>query len=330
MVVFLVRRVVLGVLVLAALSFASFCFFQWLGPGSNSFAEILREYRTWAAGLWGGASFDVLHRPVPTRLNFFVRVTLIQALGHTVALLALTLAIVVVLTIGLAALAASRKGSVLDVTLRALSYLAWAVPAFLLGLLVQLLVNAVGGAHGVGPFPIAGWPGTCPAGVGINSGQITPCAAAGSGVHYVWNALRYLVLPAGTLAVGFVGLHARYLRSALVETLQAPYITTARAKGLAERSVLLRHALRISLVTFVSALLSDFGAILGTVMAVDFVFQLNGLGTVFISDFPVDMGHVDPYQIVPVLLLTGILVVASSVVADVVIFRLDPRARVRE
>src|SRR6185437_9524028 len=99
------------------------------------------------------------------------------------------------------------------------------------------------------PFPIAGWPGTCPAGIGVNSGHLTPCPGAGSGARYVLNVLRSTALPALTLAAGFVGVHARYLRSALLETLARPFITTARAKGLPERDVLTRHALRASLAT---------------------------------------------------------------------------------
>ncbi|MGH8326617.1 MAG: ABC transporter permease subunit, partial [Steroidobacteraceae bacterium] len=255
MIGFLLRRVVLGAVVLVLLSMASFCFFTSQRQG-GSLDELLSAWWTWARGLDGGASLQAFTQPLRTR-NFTLGTTMLDAIGHTTVLLGLALALVVVLAVTLALIAAARRGSALDMTLRGLSYAAWAVPGFLLALLVQLLVNTIGGARGIGPFPLAGWPGTCPAGIGINAGYLTPCPGAGSGLRYLLNVLRYATLPAATLAFGFVGLHARFLRSALIETLSEPFVTTARAKGLTEQRVLLRHVLRSSLATFVGALLSD-------------------------------------------------------------------------
>jgi peptide/nickel transport system permease protein len=334
MLAFLGRRLVLGFLVLAVLSLGSFCFFAWqdprLSPVGEAHPSLLALYWTWVKGLWGGASYHVLlFTAAPTRLNTQAT-TMFAALGHTSVLLATALAIVVLLSIALALVTASRRDSALDVLLRVVTYLAWAMPAFLLALLVQVLVDTISGSRGIGPFPLAGWPGSCPTGVGVNAGTLTPCPAAGSGIRYALNVARYVTLPAATLGLGFVGLHARYLRSALLEALDAPFVTTARAKGLSERRVLVHHALRASLVTFVGAVLADFGAIFGSAMAVDYIFQLNGLGTVFISEFPTDFGSIDTYSIEPVLLLTAILVIVSSIVADLTIFWLDPRVRAPE
>ena len=119
--------------------------------------------------LAGGASYHVLlFTAAPTRLNR-QSTTIFGALGHTTVLLVLALALVVVLSVALGLVAASRRGSAVDVTLHALSYLAWAVPAFLLALLVQALANSIGGTRGIGPFPLAGWPGSCPTGLGVNT-----------------------------------------------------------------------------------------------------------------------------------------------------------------
>jgi peptide/nickel transport system permease protein len=266
-----------------------------------------------------------LTEPAPLLLNR-QPTTVLDAFGHTAALLATALLLVLFFSVALALAAARKRGSALDVLLRSVSYLAWAVPAFLLALLVQKLLDAVGGAHGLGPFPVAGWPGSCPAGLGINAGTIQPCAAAGTGAHYALNVLRYVTLPAATLAVGFVGLHGRYLRSALLETLDAPFVTTARAKGLSERRVLIGHALRASLATFVSAVLSDFGAVFGAAMAIDWIFELNGLGTVLVNEFPANSGApINTYSLQLVLLITGALVIASSFLSELAIGTLDPR-----
>ncbi len=332
MLAFLVRRLALGVLVLVVLSTASFLFFAsqtqpaWRPPSQPPPPSALDQYWTWVKGLWGGRSLHVISYTAPTRLNSQAT-TIWAALGHTAALLGGTVVLVVLLSGGLALATASRRGSALDLLLRGVAYLAWAVPAFLLALLVQLLVFRADGSRGIGPFPLAGWPGSCPTGLGINAGYLTPCPSAGSGLRYVVNVLRYLTLPVLTLAVGFAGLHGRYLHSTLAEALAAPFVTTARAKGLRERRVLVRHALRASLVSFLGPLLGDFGTLFAAGMAVDFVFQLNGLGTVFVSEFPPDFGSIDLYSLQPVLVLIGVLVIVFSLLADVAVFWLDPRAR---
>jgi peptide/nickel transport system permease protein len=337
---FLLRRLLLGVVVLAVLSCASFCFFAWQSPpgfvpGARPDPNVphpalLSQYWDWVRGLWGGTSWAAMTQPAYYR-NFTVAgPSILGALGHTLVLLAFTLTLVVVFAGAIGLVAAARRGSGLDLGLRVLSYLAWAVPAFLLALLVQSLANRIGGSRGVGPFPLAGWPGQCPAAFGLNRGFLTPCPAAGTGARYVLNVARYTTLPALTLAVAFIGLHARHLRTALIDSLDSQYIVTARAKGLSERRVLLRHALRSSLVTFTGALLADVGAIFGAAMAVDYVFELNGLGTAFVSAFPVDIGSVSTYVVEPLIVLTAILVILSSILSDLAVLWLDPRVRAQE
>lgn len=333
---FLLRRLVLGTVVLVVLSCSSFCFFAWQegagvgvpGPGSGASPPLLEQWWTWVRGLRGGASWAVITHPFFFR-NFTVAgPSLLGALGHTIVLLAVTLVLVVALAVAIALVAAARRGSALDLVLRALSYLGWAMPAFLLALLVQSLVNRIAGPRAT--LPLAGWPGQCPAAFGLNRGFLTPCPAAGHGLRYALNVARYVTLPALTLALGFVGLHVRYLRSSLLESLDSQYVVTARAKGLPERRVLLRHALRNSLVGFSSALLADVGTIFGAAMAVDYVYQLNGLGTAFVSAFPVDFGTVNTYVVEPLILMTAIVVIACSILADLLVLWFDPRVRAAE
>lgn len=319
---FVARRLSLAAVVLAAFSFASFWFFASKDPVLKGHSA-LSEYGTWVRGLGSGRSYRALLQP--TRSLWTIDA---PALGHTAALLAGTFVVVVALSLAVGVAAARWRGSAVDLLVRTVSYVAWAVPAFLLALAVQEAVGALGGGDGIGPFPIAGWPGSCPAGIGINAGSLSSCPAAGSGALYVLNMLRYLALPTFTLGVGFVGLHGRYLRSALLETLDAPFITTARAKGLSERHVVLRHALRASLSTFVGALLSDFGVIFGAALAVDWVFQLNGIGSAFIRQFPTTTNApIDTYSVQLVLVLTGVFVLVASVLSEIAVAWLDPRVR---
>jgi peptide/nickel transport system permease protein len=324
---FVGRRLGFRVLVLAGLSLASFCFFASLPETFPSAHPLLPAYWTWVKGLGSGTSLHPLTQPVRTVLNPH-RTTMLEALGHTALLLALALVLVLVFSALSALWSARRPGSATDLVLRGGSYLAWGTPAFLLALLAQKLMNGFGGQHGLGPFAMAGWPGSCPAGLGINNGTLPSCASAGSGVHYLLNVLRYVTVPAVVLAIGFVGLHGRYLRSSLVETLDAPFVTTARAKGLTDRGVLLGHAMRASLATFLAGVLGEFGALFGAAMAVDWVFELNGLGTALVNEFPLDSAApIDLYSLQLVLLITGVLVIVSSLFAEVALTTLDPRIR---
>jgi peptide/nickel transport system permease protein len=250
------------------------------------------------------------------------------AFVHTGALLGATAVVVAVLSLLLGTLAATRAGTALDGLLRAFSYAAWAVPSFVLGLMLQSAVSWGQSRSGVRWLELSGWPGSC---IG-QGGYSFPCAATGGALHHAVEIVRHLVVPTLALAVAFVGLHSRYLRSSLLVSLSMPFTTTARAKGLSERRVVLRHALRNSLATFTSALLLDFGAIFGAAMAIDWVFRLNGLGTLFIAEVAgVGSGdsprYLNPYAIESLLATAAVLVVGSSVLAELVVLRLDPRTR---
>lgn len=308
-------------LVLALSTFISFVFF-WTHDLEMRGHAVLPAYRDWVQGLFDGRSYHSLLGGAQLWQGF------LPALGHTAALLGLTFVLVVPLSILVATLAATRRDRTVDLFLRATTYVAWAIPAFLLALVLALAAVSLGSQKGLGPFAISGWPGKCPPGLGLNGGVLAGCPEAGTGLTYAWNVVRYLTIPALTLAVGFVGLHARYLRAGLLQTLDAPFITTARSKGLSERRVVLAHALRIAVPAFVGGLFADFGAIFGAAVGVDWVFKLNGLGTLFVRQFPIDSyAPLDVYSIQLVLLITGGLVLASSLVADAVLAALDPRLR---
>lgn len=325
MLAFFTRRVLLGVVVLAGFSLASFCFFASQFPPLKGH-PVLSEYWQWLRGIPSGASFQALvYAPASGRALW---PKLLPALGHTLVLLAAAFAVILVLSVAIGTLSAVTRGSLLDIGLRFGSYLVWAVPAFLLAFMAQEAITSVGSAHGWGPFPPAGWPGSCPAAIGLNAGTISPCPAAGTGLRYALNVGRYITLPALILAVGFVGLYSRYLRTSLVTALDSPYVTTARAKGLPERTVVLRHALRNSLITFSAALFANFSLFFGAALAVDWVFQLNGLGSAFILEFRPDNGLVDAYSMQLVLLMIGALVLVASVVSEFVVGLLDPRTSV--
>ena len=340
MTAFAVRRLLLSAGVLLAVSLGTFVFIATrftptcYSRYSTGAIPTLASTPGQATALW----WDWL-KGVPSGHSFGqvcgsnIGAPLWPALGHTAALLAATALLVVVFSLVLGTVAASRAGSALDVGVRGFAYAAWAIPAFVLALGLQSVFNWAGQHYGFHAFGTTGWPGSC---LG-QGGVVLPrslCGPAPTGFTYAADVLRHLVLPSVALAVAFIGIHSRYLRSALLVALAAPYTTTARAKGLPERLVVLRHALRNSLATFTSALLLDFGAIFGAAMAVDWVFQFNGLGTLFITEVA-GFGAGDsartlnPYAIEALLTLAALFVIASSFIAEVAIAAFDPRGRLR-
>jgi peptide/nickel transport system permease protein len=134
--------------------------------------------------------------------------------------------------------------------------------------------------------------------------------------------LRHLVVPWCVLATLYVGLYARVLRAAMIETGGMDFVRTARAKGISERRVLVRHVLRTSLIGFVSVFGLDFAALVGGgALLVEVVFGLPGVGLLTYQslqglDLPVIMATV---------LYGGFFVILLSALVDVLYARLDPR-----
>jgi len=135
---------------------------------------------------------------------------------------------------------------------------------------------------------------------------------------------KHLVIPWLVLSVLYIGLYARVLRADLLETENEDYVRTARAKGLSERRVLLRHTLRTSMISFVSLFGLDFGVLVGGgALLVEVVFGLPGVGlltyqSLISLDLPVIMATV---------IYGAIFIVIANAVVDVGYAWLDPRVR---
>jgi peptide/nickel transport system permease protein len=133
--------------------------------------------------------------------------------------------------------------------------------------------------------------------------------------------IRHMILPAITLAIGGVGSWSRYLRSSTLEVLGQDYVRTARAKGLREQTVMIRHVLRNALIPFLTVVAIDIPLYLTGAVVTETVFSWPGMGRLFFDslgkrDYPVLMG---------VLLLGAVLIVLGNLVADVLYAVLDPR-----
>jgi peptide/nickel transport system permease protein len=139
-----------------------------------------------------------------------------------------------------------------------------------------------------------------------------------------WMWFKHLVVPWVTLALGYAGLYARVLRSALVESESQDFVRTARAKGLTESRVLSRHMLRVSIITFVSIFGLDFGALAGGgALLTEVVFGLPGIGQLTYRS----LAGLDLPVIMATVLYGAFFIVLANALVDILYARLDPRTR---
>ncbi|QPC93622.1 ABC transporter permease [Mesorhizobium sp. INR15] len=133
-----------------------------------------------------------------------------------------------------------------------------------------------------------------------------------------------LVIPWITLAILYIGIYGRVLRAAIIESLQEDYIRTARAKGLSETRILLRHALRTSLIAFITLFGLDFGALVGgSALLTEVVFGLHGIGKLTYDA----LQNLDLPMIMATVMYASMFVVVANAVVDFVYILLDPRLR---
>ena len=205
-------------------------------------------------------------------------------------------ALMVALPLGI--LAAVRRNSAADYAAMVFALLGVSVPNFWLGILFVLAF-----AVGLGWLPSQGY-----ASLIVHPGQ----------------ALQYLVLPALTLGLAMAGVVTRMVRSSVLEAIGQDYVRTARAKGLSERGVVWKHALKNALIPTVTVVGLQFGTLLGGAVVVEQVFSWPGIGwlvvhSIFARDYPVVQG---------VTLVVGVLFVVINTTVDVLYSVLDPRVRV--
>jgi peptide/nickel transport system permease protein len=220
-----------------------------------------------------------------------------QRLEPTLSLAAITISIAVLVSVPLGVLAAWRFGGWLDRGLMAFSVLGFSIPIFVLAYMLIWLVSLK-----FGWLPVQGY----------------KRIADGFGP---W--LHHLTLPAITLSVIYIALIARVTRASVLETLGEDYIRTARAKGLPELTVLLRHALANAAVPIVTVIGIGIALLIGGVVVTESVYAIPGLGrltvdAVLARDFPTIQG---------VILLFSFAYVMINLLVDLSYLFFDPRIR---
>lgn len=215
----------------------------------------------------------------------------------TLQLTLMSLVVALLIAVPLGVLAAIRRGSFADYFASLFALLGLSVPGFFLAVLLILLFALV-----LGWLPPAGF-------IPLKENP--------------WENFRHMLLPAISLGVILAGAITRILRSSMLEVLGRDYIRTARAKGLGERVVIYRHALRNALIPVITVIGLQFGSLLGGAVIIEQVFSLPGVGRfalegINLRDYPVVQGTV---------LFVAAAAVFVNLLVDLMYSLIDPRIR---
>lgn len=139
----------------------------------------------------------------------------------------------------------------------------------------------------------------------------------------VLDSAGHLLLPSLALILISLATYSRYSRSSMLEVMNNDYVRTARAKGLPERTVIVRHAFRNGLIPITTLMAFDFAGVLGGAVITENVFGWRGMGNLFVES----LKHVDPTPVMAYFLVTGAAIVVFNMIADILYAYLDPRIR---
>ena len=252
---------------------------------------VWQQYLRWAGGFLTGnlGESTLMNRPIAPLLA--------EAVGRSLMLTGVSFVLIALIGVGLGIVAALRHGRALDHSISVATYLGIAVPEFFWAIVVIIV--------------FAAWLGWLPA-----SGY-EPLSAG----FWIW--AKHLIAPTITLVFGHLAHVSRLTRSSMIEVMQSPYITAARAKGLPERVVVLHHALRNALLPAITVLALDFGRLMGGIVVVETVFAYPGLGRLIV--FSIQNRDLPTLQ-ASILVIAAIYAFAS-LAADLLYARLNPKIR---
>ncbi|HWC13585.1 MAG TPA: ABC transporter permease [Actinomycetota bacterium] len=227
-----------------------------------------------------------------------------RVLGNTLQLIVLAQILGVAFAIGVGVLSAVKQYSVFDYASTTLSFIGFSTPVFWFALILQIIFTNIYLNYDVRIF-------------------YTAQLSSPNPDNFWIDRLQHLALPVITLTVLSVAQFSRYMRASMLEVINSDYVRTARAKGLHERGVIMRHAFRNALIPLVTVVALDFGALFGGAFATETVFALDGMGLYFLRA----LGERDVYPLMAWLMVASLMVVLFNLIADIIYGWLDPRIR---
>jgi peptide/nickel transport system permease protein len=320
---YITRRVLLAMLVIIGVTLLTFISIYLSGDpavlyvseraGPEEVAEARRrlgldrplpeQYLSFLAGLARGDLGVSLANRVPALQLVMERLpaTLELTFG------ALIVSNLIAIPIGL--ISALKRGTRLDGTVMLIAMLGQSMPGFWLGIMLILFFSVT-----LRAFPVSG---QVPVLQPLLAGDVSTAIAN------IPDALRHIVLPIITVSVFTVARNARLVRSALLEVLGQEYVTTARSKGLRERTVILSHALRNAMIPIVTIVALEFGFLLGGVIVTESVFAWPGVGRLVYNA----IGQRDIPVVQAAVVFFAFVFVTLNLIVDVLYAYLDPRIR---
>lgn len=250
-----------------------------------------------------------------------VAANLEEAFPATLELALAALAISILVGVPLGVIAAARRGRFVDHVSRLIAILGVALPVFVIGIVLLLLLY-----YELGIFPSGGRVSTevvAAHPLRQVTGLITVDALLAGNLRVFVDALWHLALPAFALSLATVARVVRTTRTSMVEVLREPYVATARAKGVPERRVIWRHALRNALIPVATIVGISFGYLLGGALLVEQIFDWPGLGSYALTS----IRQLDYNSIQGITLIATLAFVLVNLAVDLLYARLDPRIR---
>jgi peptide/nickel transport system permease protein len=314
MTAYLVRRLGISIVVIVGIALLTFVATHVIAPTPGR--AVLGDKATIAAvdafnrthgydrAVWaqfGSYLWQLLHGNLgySYKLNQSVDSLIVENAPHSMWLSGSSLALSILIAIPLGIFQAVKRNSVADQGITALAFTAYSMPQNFLGI---LLIGFLAVSLHVFPAEAS------------QSEAILP---------YIF-ALRSNFLPIMTLTITAVAGYSRYMRSSALDALAQDYIRLARAKGLAELTVLRRHLFRNASLSMVTLIGLSIPALLGGNLVVEYLFNSHGLGLLFISE----LGNEDFSTVIALTLLAGIATVVGNLVADIALTVADPRIRI--
>lgn len=235
------------------------------------------------------------------RYNMPVTQLIFDRLPGSLLLAGSALVLALVVGVALGSVMASRAGRFADRALSIVSLIFYSVPAFWIGLMLIVLFSIK-----------LGW---------LPSGGSETIGSSATGIAALLDRLRYMVLPTVSLSLFYIAIYARLARVSMIEAKGQDYVRTARAKGLGETHILIRHVLRNALIPLTTVAGMHVGGMLGGSVVIETVYGWPGLGrlayeAVMGRDFTVLLG---------ILLFSSLLVIVANALVDVLHGILDPR-----
>jgi peptide/nickel transport system permease protein len=257
------------------------------------------QYTTWFGNFVTGDFGDSIKTRQPVWPDLKTAIWNTAQLGLFAFVISITLGV----TIG--TISAIRQYSWFDGASTGASFVGLSVPPFFFGLILQIVLV----------LQFQTWFGDTP----FFTSRMNSPGVDGFG----WDRLMHMILPALTVAVQSVAIYSRYMRSSMLEVLNSDFLRTARAKGVSERRVIIRHAMRNALIPLTTFAALDVGAILGGLVITERIFEWPGMGNYFLDAF----SDGDYVKILFWIMLVVLAVIFFNLVADLFYGVLDPRIR---